>query len=267
MAEDGAYRRLLDSYYSTGTPLPLDQERLYRIARASEEKERQAVDFVISRFFELRDDGYHNARADRELVARAEHHKRLSDGARKTNVKRWGNDRQVSRSATQQAIPSAVARPQPQPREEEKKISCAPENGARKEGSPEFLKFWDSYPRKESRKGALAVWNRLDLDGQLAAILSGLEEWKKARDPQYMPYAQGWLNRESWKEKPLARGKENGTRQASRVDERREKQQEINKVILGNRSGLADALHPNVEGGAVRRNYPALPGDVEGHSA
>ena len=231
---------------------------LYRICRAFGSNERRAVDFVVARFFAHRDDGYHNMRAELELAKRAEHHARLSNGARKTNEMRWGNGRSAIHSASR----LADARPQQQPREEEKKILCAPKKGARKVESPEFLTFWECYPRKESRKAALAVWIRLDLDGQLAEVLVGLEEWKKAREPQYMPYAQGWLNRESWKERPLAGGKENGPRPASRADERREKQQKINELILGSPSGLADALDPNVEGGAVRRGHPALPGDT-----
>ena len=50
MTEDGAYRRLLDYYYSN-EELPADRLRLHRIARANNRHERAAVDHVVSRFF------------------------------------------------------------------------------------------------------------------------------------------------------------------------------------------------------------------------
>jgi hypothetical protein len=92
--------------------------------------------------------------------------------------------------------------------EEKNKISCASKSDARL-GSPEFLSFWDSYPRKEGRKAALRIWVKKNLDSQLGEVLAGLEAWNKARKPEFMPYAQGWLNQEAWKEIPLRGGGEN----------------------------------------------------------
>src|SRR5215468_8618608 len=84
--QHGAYRLLLDHYYASASPLPAELAALYRICRAFDEAERKAVDFVISQFFELRADGYHNSRADKQLLIQAEQHERLSKGARKTNA-------------------------------------------------------------------------------------------------------------------------------------------------------------------------------------
>jgi uncharacterized protein YdaU (DUF1376 family) len=90
LAQHGAYRLLLDHYYATAAPLPADVDALYRICRAFDQSERTAVGFVLGQFFELRADGYHNSRADRQLVIQAVQHERLSEGAHKTNAKRWG---------------------------------------------------------------------------------------------------------------------------------------------------------------------------------
>jgi len=109
LIQHGAYRLLLDHYYATSAPLPADIAALYRICRAFDQAERDAVDHVLSRFFSLQSDGYHNARADVEIVKRNEHHERLANGARKTNVQRWGY-----RLATRSATRPALARPQPQ---------------------------------------------------------------------------------------------------------------------------------------------------------
>jgi uncharacterized protein YdaU (DUF1376 family) len=68
MIEDGAYNRLIDFYYSSEKPLPLDVKKIYRIARAVEKAEQQAVDMVLEEFFALEVDGYHQKRIDAEIV-------------------------------------------------------------------------------------------------------------------------------------------------------------------------------------------------------
>lgn len=89
LAEDGAYGRLLDHYYSTSAPLKADIAAIYRICRAMDETERKAADAVLRQFFELLKDGcYHNKRADKEIAERATDHEKRSLGARKTNDKR-----------------------------------------------------------------------------------------------------------------------------------------------------------------------------------
>lgn len=68
MTQDGAYTRLLDRYYTSGRPLPEDKAALYRITRAFERYEREAVDSVLAKFFKLTPGGYIQARAERELA-------------------------------------------------------------------------------------------------------------------------------------------------------------------------------------------------------
>jgi uncharacterized phage protein (TIGR02220 family) len=67
MAEDGAYTRLMDYYYSTEKPLPADKKIVYRIARATEKAEQKAVDSVLEQFFDLESDGWHQYRIDEEI--------------------------------------------------------------------------------------------------------------------------------------------------------------------------------------------------------
>ncbi len=68
MTEDGAYRRLLDQYYARELPLPKDKVEIYRMARATTGQERKAVDSVLSRYFFLSDDGWHQHRTDTEIT-------------------------------------------------------------------------------------------------------------------------------------------------------------------------------------------------------
>ena len=70
--EHGAYRLLLDHYYSTERALPPDLPTLCHIARAKSKVEREAVDRVAGEFFPIGEDGQrHNRRADQEIAKRA----------------------------------------------------------------------------------------------------------------------------------------------------------------------------------------------------
>lgn len=65
MLEHGAYRILLDRYYSTEAGIPEGQ--VYRLARARTDDEKAAVDVVLEEFFSLVDGIWINRRAEEEL--------------------------------------------------------------------------------------------------------------------------------------------------------------------------------------------------------
>lgn len=110
LAQHGAYRLLLDHYYSTAAPLPSDVMALHRICRAFDQSERNAVDSVLSEFFDLRADGYHNWRADLELAKRSEIRERLSNAGKK----RW-RDKPKHEPGSSLSISQAIAKPQSHP--------------------------------------------------------------------------------------------------------------------------------------------------------
>ena len=81
MLEDAAYRRLLDAYYVRERPLPANVTDCCKLARATTKPERTAVGTVLAEFFTLAIDGYHQARADSEIVtwqAQAETNRRIA---------------------------------------------------------------------------------------------------------------------------------------------------------------------------------------------
>ena len=65
--EDMAYTRLLRVYYRAEKPIPSDMKSAWRLVRATSKQERDAVESVLREFFELREDGWHQARADEEI--------------------------------------------------------------------------------------------------------------------------------------------------------------------------------------------------------
>jgi len=63
--EDLAYRRLLDMYYDTEQPIPLDIQWVSRRLRLGSD----VVQTVLNDMFEHTDNGYKNKRADEEIQA------------------------------------------------------------------------------------------------------------------------------------------------------------------------------------------------------
>lgn len=68
MVEDGAYRRLIDAYYTRERPLPGDLKEVCRLARAITKPERDAVKVVLEEFFVQSTDGWRHKRCDAEIA-------------------------------------------------------------------------------------------------------------------------------------------------------------------------------------------------------
>lgn len=77
--ERALYRELLDLYYDTERPLIADATKLARRVLAHTDEQREALETVLHEFFEQQDDGWHNARCDREIAA---YHERLEQQSR-----------------------------------------------------------------------------------------------------------------------------------------------------------------------------------------
>ncbi len=67
--EDGAYRRLLDRYYTTEQPLSDDESALFRVVRARTEEEKESVRVVLGEFFTLTKEGWTHKRCASEISA------------------------------------------------------------------------------------------------------------------------------------------------------------------------------------------------------
>ena len=83
MLEDGAYRRLLDLYYSREEPILADVGRVCRLVRATSEDDRQAVATVLDEFFTLTDAGWTHKRCEEEITRATE----AAERSRKNGLK------------------------------------------------------------------------------------------------------------------------------------------------------------------------------------
>lgn len=206
LAEDGAYSRLLDFQYTTERPIR-NEEEAYRVSRASTKRERKVVQKILHMFFHLTESGWSNPRVVKEIsYAESKRSK-----AKASAEARWRPDANAMRTHSEG---NAISDNQTVRQEDKYKVKISRAKPALSEN---FEIFWNAYPRREGKQAAVKVWNRLGLEEKLGEILAGLEAWKKAREPQYMPYAQGWLNSKSWMDAPLIGvGKISKTREKAR---------------------------------------------------
>lgn len=67
-----------------------------------------------------------------------------------------------------------------------------------------FEEFWKQYPRKECKKPARLVWDRLTKDQQQAALdalPNHCRRWMvKGTDSEFIPHARTWLYQERWED-------------------------------------------------------------------
>lgn len=85
--EDGAYRRLLDLYYTREAPLPSALGEIQRLVAARDRVEKKAVETVLHEFFKLTDAGWSHERCDKEIAVAASKRTKAAQSART----RWGN--------------------------------------------------------------------------------------------------------------------------------------------------------------------------------
>jgi uncharacterized protein YdaU (DUF1376 family) len=72
LLEHGVYCMLLDVYYTTEKPLPLDERAVFRLVGARSDEERQTVTTILGEFFKSEPDGFHQPRCDEEIAIKQE---------------------------------------------------------------------------------------------------------------------------------------------------------------------------------------------------
>ena len=211
ICEHGAYTLMLDVHYATGKPLPPEEDRLFRLLRATTDQEQLAVAVVLDHFWKLTDQGWVNPRAMEEIgkaKAQAKTNQRIAtERETKRLTKRSTNDQPIhSHSHSQNQIPDTKPR-------KKKKISPAP--------SPEdavLMLLTSSYEieypvTKEKRAEYQKTYPGIDVDQELRSV----QQWcidnpSRRKTARGMPrFLNAWMDRaqnrprpKQDKKKPLA---------------------------------------------------------------
>lgn len=127
LLEHGAFRMLLDAYYSSDGPLPADEDTLFRMARAMTAPEQHAVRMVAARYFVRDGDTLRNARADAEIAIglKAIDASRANGklGGRPVRAERTQQDTQPKPSGIPSGVPSDKAPQPPTPNPQEPAVN------------------------------------------------------------------------------------------------------------------------------------------------
>lgn len=185
-AEDLAYRRLIDMYYLTEKPIPLDIPTVARKIRL----DLDVVELVLKEFFEEQEDGYHNNRCDKEL-GKYQHQVKVNQGL---NERRWQAKKSQSDSESgANRVPNQIS----DIRKNIKTISSAEPT--------RFEDFWSVWPaskRKVAKVACKTKWAKHGLDSIAEQILSHVramkatEQWTSGFEPAPLTY----LNQRRWED-------------------------------------------------------------------
>ena len=186
-AEDLAYRRLLDLYYMSERPIPLDTESVSRKIRL----DLDITESVLKEFFERTDEGYRNHRCDVEIT------KYQHQVATNTLLgKRGGRPKKTESEPNQNRTQTLTEE------EKEKTISSQ---------ATRFEDFWSVWPTSKRKVGKAAVqakWKAKHLDkvaDQIIAHVSSMktsEQWTSGFEPAPMTY----INQRRWEDENQAAG-------------------------------------------------------------
>lgn len=183
-AEDLAYRRLLDLYYMSEKPIPLDTDAVARKIRL----DLDITESVLNEFFDKTPDGYRNSRCDAEVEKyqhRVETNRSL--GLRGGRPKKTES---VSES---------------KPNDNPKKIQIQKENKDISSQATRFGEFWAAWPtskRKVGKAACEAKWGRLALDPLADKIIASVarlkasEQWTSGFEPAPLTY----INQKRWED-------------------------------------------------------------------
>jgi len=184
-AEDLAYRRLLDLYYMSEKPIPLDTQSVSRKIRL----DLDITESVLGEFFEHTENGYINNRCDAEIAkyqAQVENNRQLG--------KRGGRPKKTE-SITE-------SKPNTNPKKiQNKNISISSVSPT----TSRFGEFWATWPtskRKVAKSSCETKWLKLKLDkvaDQIIANVNSLkttEQWTTGYEPAPLTY----INQRRWED-------------------------------------------------------------------
>ena len=206
MAEEGAYSRLKRRYAATEKPLPADKQALYRLARASTQADKRAVDTILGELFVLTDGGYSIVQLDAQI----KHYRVKSSKAKSSAEARWhpaGMDAMAMQlHAEIDATAMLTDNRKPETENRKPKTHTTQPATTVDATSTGFVCFWEKYPatkRKVGREQCLTQWIANNLDAKRAQIMAALDEdlasaeWG-TDEGRYIPKPAKWLSEQRY---------------------------------------------------------------------
>lgn len=188
--EELAYRRMLDLYYETEMPLPLDTHRVARRVRSKVE----VVEVILDDFFTKTEDGYTSKRCNEVINS----YQRQVKGGREGAEKRWKNKAVIPTPCPThtppmgEALGEVIATKNQEPRI----------NTLSSDDMNAFELFWTAYDKKVGKDKCLKWWKKHRPDGELLRDMVKAAQVYAAATPdkQYRKNPETWLNGKCWED-------------------------------------------------------------------
>ena len=185
-AEDLAYRRLIDMYYMSESPIPLDTKLVARKVRLDED----IVVTVLNEFFDKAVDGYRNSRCDIE-IAKYQHQVSMN----RQSAAKGGRPKKTELETKTE--PNHIPNQKSDIRKEVKTTSSA-----KPTRFDEFWRVWPQSKRKVGKAPCLTKWSKHGLDALADQIIAHVEamkvtdQWREGFEPAPMTY----INQRRWED-------------------------------------------------------------------
>ena len=202
--ERSIYRDLLDLYYDTEKPLPIDTAWICRRIIASSNEESTAVEQVLNEFFIKTPDSWFHVRCDSEIVDFKNNQSQKSAAGKASAAAKQLRKQQALNgclTVVEQTNNGDSTNQQPTTNNQ-KPVS---KNKEPKENTPPdgFNDFWRLFPdkRKGSKGKCLEYWIKHNLDKQKETIYAHMtkmgDDWLKDGG-QFAPAPMTYLNQKRW---------------------------------------------------------------------
>lgn len=199
-SEELAYRRLLDWYYDTEKPIPLDTQWVSRRLRVDMED----VVSVLEDFFQRTESGWVSSRCQREIDGYHGLVEKNRENGKKGGRPKKDKNPVGSESDTSGNPVESQKKPNHEPLTNNHKPKKKPSPSAHADDGGSFDSFWKLYPKKVSRKDAAKAWAKIPADKH-QQVMVGLarhrvcDQWLKD-EGKFIPNAATWLNAERWED-------------------------------------------------------------------
>lgn len=203
MLEHGAYTLLIDACYDRER-FPTEQEAI-EWTWARSEAEIDAVRFVLSRFFELRDGFYVQTRIEEEILKYQENAATNARIAREREEKRRTKTRTVHEPCTKDGENDTKRHltNNQEPITKNHSLNTSSPQVATRTTANRFEDFWNTYPntpRRVAKAKCFQKWKSLHLDDQADEIIKHVtamkatEQWREGYEPAPLTY----INQRRW---------------------------------------------------------------------
>ena len=197
LLEHGIYRQLIDSYCLDEVPLTNDLAKLMRSHSVRTPDEQQALQNVLTDFFELTENGYIHKRCEKTI---AEYHGK-SDKARQSANARWHKENNELQSNNANALQTHT-----EGNANHKPITINQEPLTNKKLKPNaealdgFSEFWAIYDKKVEKPQAEKSWKRIkpSIELQLTIYDAARKYVQATPDKKYRKNPSTWLNNQCW---------------------------------------------------------------------